>query len=433
MILEMENKMIIKINCKKLIYFQIIYNCFVKYLVIDLGLPSLLNYVTDLITIALFIFSLKNLDYKIPQRNAALNITFILLLCMTVSFFVDFTSFKFYLWSLRNIFRFYIFFFACIYNLDELDVFKIFELLEKILIINFAICAYEYFVEGVNYDFLGGSFGNGATGGNGPLNILMVVVTGYVLIQYVHNKKKWPEVMGIIIGCLAIAVVAELKFYFFEIIIAVVFVVGFVKHNFKMLATIGILCILGFLAVALYNRFYPNNAGFLSLEFIEDYALTRTYGSATDINRLTAIDVISETCFDGNLKEIWFGVGLGNGTSAQFDFLQSPFFIQFGDRIKYTWFTHATMFVEGGYIGLILYFAFYIVIAVKEMLASKNNLLMQLGLYCCIFSIIMVVYNQTMQVESMGYTMFALLAIPYIIDVSNRRKGQHEKSSYNYA
>lgn len=424
--------MIININCKKLIFFQIIYNCFVKYLVIDLGFPSLLNYVTDLITIALLIITLVNRNYKIPRRNAALNITFVLLVFMTISFFADCTSIRFYLWSLRNIFRFYVFFFACIYNLDESDIFKIFELLEKILIINFAICAYEYFIKNVNYDFLGGSFGNGSAGGNGPLNILMVVVTGYVLIQYVHNKKKWPEVMVIIVGCLAIAVVAELKFYFFEIIIAVLFVVGFVKHNFKMVATVGILCLLGFFAIGLYNRFYPNNAGFLSLEFIEDYAFTRTYGSATDINRLTAIDVISDSCFNGNLKDILFGVGLGNGTSAQFDFLKSPFFIQFGERIKYTWFTHATMFVEGGYVGLILYFAFYIVIAIKEVLETKNNILMQLGLYCCIFSIIMVVYNQTMQVESMGYTLFALLAIPYIIDISDRRKEQHEKSSYNY-
>ena len=61
MILEMENKMLMKINCKKLIYFQIIYNCFVKYLVIDLGFPSLLNYVTDLITVALFIFTIKKI------------------------------------------------------------------------------------------------------------------------------------------------------------------------------------------------------------------------------------------------------------------------------------------------------------------------------------------------------------------------------------
>ena len=68
----------------------------------------------------------------------------------------------------------------------------------------------------------------------------------------------------------------------------------------------------------------------------------------------------------------------------------------------------------------------------KQTLETKNNILMQLGLYCCIFSIIMVVYNQTMQVESMGYTLFALLAIPYIIDISDRRKEQHEKSSYNY-
>lgn len=420
--------MTIKINCKNLIYLQIIYNCFVKYLIVDLGLPSILNYFTDVITLLLFYMTLKKLDYKIPRRNLAINISILLLLCMTLSFFADISSFGLYVWSLRNIFRFYVFFFACIYSLDKFDIIKIFEILEKILIVNFVICAYEYFIEGTNYDFLGGSFGNGVAGGNGPLNMLMIVVSGYVLIQYVYKNKPLSEVLGIIMGCLAVAAVAELKFYFFEIIIAVIFVVGFVKHDMKMLATVCLLCCAGVAAIGVYNKLYPNNAGFLSMEFIEDYALTRTYGSSTDINRLTAISIISERCFTDNPKAIWFGLGLGNGTTAQFDFLNSPFYLQYGNRLKYTWFTHAYMFVEGGYIGLLLYVAFYIIIAIKAFLSSKDKskdkTLMHLCMFCTLFSIIMVIYNQTMQVEAMGYTLFALLAIPYIDTGSNIREGE---------
>ena len=422
--------MIVKINCKKLIFLQIIYNCFVKYLIVDLGLPSILNYFTDAVNIVLLYMTLKKLNYSIPRKNLAINIAVLLWLCMTLSFLADMSSFSLYVWSLRNIFRFYVFFFACIYSLDKKDIIVIFEILEKILIVNFIICAYEYFIEGTNYDFLGGSFGNGIAGGNGPLNMLMIVVSGYVLIQYVYKRKAISEVLGIIIGCLAIATVAELKFYFFEIIIAIVFVLGFVKHDMKMLATVCLLCCAGVVAIGVYNKLYPNNAGFLSMEFIVDYALTRTYGSSTELNRLTAISIISEKCFSDNPKAIWFGLGLGNGTTAQFDFLKSPFYLQYGDKLKYTWFTHAYMFVEGGYIGLFLYIAFYIIIAIKAFFASKSNMIMQLCLYCTLFSIIMVVYNQTMQVEAMGYTLFALLASPYI--GNNSRKEKYETESCNY-
>lgn len=422
--------MAVEINCKKLIYLQIVYNCFIKYLIVDLNFPSILNYFTDGITLLLLYMTLKKLHYRIPYRNSAINISILLLLCMTFSFFADLSSFSLYVWSFRNIFRFYIFFFVCIYSLDKYDIINIFELLEKVLIVNFVICAYEYFVEGTNYDFLGGSFGNGVAGGNGPLNMLMIVVSGYVLIQYVYKNKSLSEVIGIIVGCLAIAAVAELKFYFFEIIIAVFFVVGFVKHDMKMLATVSLLCCVGVVAIGFYTKLYPQNAGFLSIEFIEDYALRRTYGSATDINRLTAINIISERCFASMPKAIWFGLGLGNGTTSQFYFLKSPFFLRYGDRLKYTWFTHAYMFVEGGYIGLVLYVAFYAVIAVKAFLLSKDNMVMQLGLFCTLFSAIMVIYNQTMQIEAMGYTMFALLAIPYI-DAQPKTGDEYETESRN--
>ena len=104
--------MSVKINCKNLIFLQIIYNCFVKYLIVDLGLPSLLNYFTDLITLLLFYMTLKKLNFHIPRKNNAINVSLLLLLCMTLSFIADISSISLYVWSLRNIFRFYVFFFA---------------------------------------------------------------------------------------------------------------------------------------------------------------------------------------------------------------------------------------------------------------------------------------------------------------------------------
>lgn len=405
----------IKVSAKRLIYLQIIYNLIIKFLITDFHFPSLLNYGTDVINLLLFFEVWRNDGYGFKKKTV-FPIWFALLLFAegTISFLLDFSSPMLYVWSIRNVYRFFIFFYCCVRTLRCEDIPFIFSIFEKALIINGIVCIYEYFVRGINYDFLGGLFGNGVSGGNGPLNALMFIVCAYVIIEYVNKNKSIGELLIVLGICLFIAVVGELKFFFFELIIIIIYILAFVSKNFKMLVFVFTAIVVGIIAVNLYGKLYPNNAGFLSLDFIRDYAFERSYGSSTDINRLTAVQYIKDNIFKGNLKKIWIGLGIGNGETSQYSFLTSSFYSFYGDRIKYSWFSHAFMFVENGYIGLSLYFAFFVSIYIRAFRNMRNNKWMQLCSLIVLESIILIVYNQTLRIESMGYAMFLILAMPYL-------------------
>lgn len=398
-------------NLKSLIFIQIIYNCIIKFLIVDFNFPSFFNYISDIITILLLVILVVKSNWKIKKITP---LVFILLLFIinTISFILDFSSPFLFLWGFRNIYRFFLFFYCCTKILEYEDIFKIFNILEKILIINFIICVFEYFMRGIDYDFLGGLFGNGVEGGNAPLNILMIIVCSYSLILYFYKKKSLYEVGIISIFCFFIAIVAEMKIFFFEYIILFGYAVLFTKKNIRTLLFTIVIIIVGIFAIGIYEKLYSNNMDFLSLSFIEDYAFKRTYGGATDINRLSAISIINERIFKDNFKYKWIGLGLGNAETSSFSFLNSNFYNLYGERIKYNWFSHAFMYVESGYLGLLCYTSFFIKILIDSI--KKNNILYKLSGIISIISIIMIIYNNTLRVESMGYTLFTLLAIPYI-------------------
>ena len=408
-----------KFKLKYLIYVQIIYNCFVKFLIIDMNLPSMLNYVTDVITLMLLLGIYTNKGNKIPIiKVVPLLIAEGLFLLNFISFLIDFSSPILFIWGVRNVYRFFVFFYCCIYLLDIDDIYKIFEILEKVLIVNLILCLFEYFVNGVDFDFLGGLFGNGVEGGNGPLNALMIVVSIYVLIGFINKRKKLLDVVFIIGFSLIIAAIAELKMFFFEIILVVVLITIFIKRNVKLLFCVVTMFIIGSVAMSIYEEMYPTKSSFLSFDFIEEYASNTTYGGATDINRLSAIQIIDERIFNDNIKQRYIGVGLGNAEMSNYPILTSDFYEIYGKRIKYNWFSHAFAFVDGGYIGLSLYCLIFISIFIKNIKKNKEiqDNMIQVSLLCSAISMIFLVYNQTLRVESMGYCLFFIMSIPYIYD-----------------
>lgn len=412
----------IKLSAKNLILFQVIYNLIIKFFITDLHFPGLLNYGTDVINLLLFYCVLRKDEYTLKNHNLLpLKIVALLWLEGSISFILNVSSPLLYIWSLRNVYRFYVFFYCCIRTLKVKDIVTVFDILEKFLFINGVVCLFEYFVRGVDYDFLGGLFGNGIAGGNGPLNVLMFIVCSYVIFEYMNKSKSIIELACVIGICLFIAVVGEIKFFFFELILIVIYYVVVVKKNLKMVMFCLAAIVAGIVAMSVYVKIYPNNAGFLSLSFIQDYGLERTYGSSTDINRLSAISYIRDNIFKNDFLKTWLGIGMGNGETAQFSFLTSPFFAEYGDRIKYNWFSHAFMFVENGYIGVALYFGFFISVFWHSLKKIKENKWMQLCTLIIIEVIILVVYNQTLRVETMGYILFLIISMPYLKQNENER------------
>lgn len=407
-----------KISAKTFIYCQIVYNCIIKFFVIDLHFPSAFNYVSDILTIAALFMVLKKNHFGIHRRSPYAPIRFatLLLFVATLSAFLN-ANFSpiLYIWSLRNNYRIFIFFYCCCEALGEEDIHNIFKILEKILYMNIVVCVYEYFIRGMEYDFLGGLFGNGIQGGNGPLNALMIIVCAYLIVEFINkNKSIWNLLFGIG-GCLFIATVGELKVFYFEIVLLVVLICVFVTHNIRMAVFITAIIVIGVIGMGFYVKLYPHRAGFLSLAYIQDYSKNNSYGVSTEINRLTAINIIGTNYFDLNWKKLLFGLGMGNGEfSSQYSFLTSEFYRMYSSRLRYDWFVHSFMFVESGYIGLTLYILSYISVMVKAWWDRKDNMINQIAMISIAFLVIMIFYNQVLRIESVCYMAAFVMAIPYI-------------------
>lgn len=417
-----------KIKVKDLIYFQIIYNCFIKLFISDFHFPGILNYVTDFINILLFIVVILNIksgiykNMKIPPLKWAI----MLLILNLISFVIDFSNPALFIWGFRNIYRFFVFFFSCIYVLNMDDVKKIFNLLYKIFLINIVICLFEYFVRGIKFDNLGGIFGNNVVGGNGPLNVLLVLIDIYVFVMYVKKEKSFLELILTLGISLIIASLAELKILYFEIIILVILMCTLIKRNIKMILIVGVISIVGVGALSIFNKLYPKKAGFLSLDFIEKYALTDTYGEGTGINRFSAISIINENFFRNNYKYKLIGMGLGNAEVSQFSGLTSKFYNLYGSSFKYNWFSHSFMYLESGYIGLAFYIIFFLNIMYDSFKLKNENKYVTISFLFTFFCLVFIVYNQCLRIETMAYTSFFVLAIPYIYLKSKYNKKNKE-------
>lgn len=423
-----------KLNLKYLIYFQIIYNFFLKFFISDFGIPSILNYVTDIITIILFLGVICNKKKKNikSQKISPLIFVYIFFIINLISFLLDFSNPLLFIWGFRNLYRFFMFFYSCIYLLTKEDISKILQICQKVFIINFIICMYEYFLKGIKYDDLGGIFGNHIIGGNGPLNVFLILMIICTLVEYIHNKKSLTYLIFILLSSILIASFAELKVVFFEIILVFILIPIFLKRNYKIIITMILIILVGVIGLKSYIALYPERADFISIDYVEKYALNDSYGEESTINRFSAITYIEKNIFKKNIKYKTIGLGLGNAERSQFKFLTSNFYKKYGNLLKYDWFSHAFMFIETGYIGLLTYILFFIKIGYDSYQRIKEDYLYNITFLFSIFCLIFFVYNQTLRLETMGYTIFFILSIPYILKKKKYKGANSYGFIYNY-
>lgn len=413
---------------KKLIYLEIIYNCFIKFLVTDFHFPGALNYVSDLILIALVLSVLYESDFELNLDNSPLLISLVLLAAGTVSSLLSYEgTVLLYAWSFRNTFRLFVFFYCCCEALDMEDLKNLFGILTIILYMNIGICAYEYFVRGMEYDFLGGTFGNGVEGGNGPLNALMIVSVTYLIIEYINKRRSIFQLLFGIGGSLFIATVGELKIFYFELILLIFLVSIFVTKNMRMVVFLSAAILIGVIGMSFYVKLYPHRAGFLSLAFVKQYSRAETYGVDSHINRLSAIRYIWRDYFEGDLKKVLFGLGMGNGEVSAHGALTSPFYRVNGATLRYDWFSHAFIFVEFGITGLILYISFFASSMLKALRNMAGQPVVQAGFINIVFIIMMIFYNQVLRIESFCYLAAFVTAVPVL---AARAKSSQNNMSY---
>lgn len=383
-----------------------------------LGLPWALRYVIDLAWLVL----LAAMAFR--RRNRGKKVSFLLLWVLlffaysAISYLPLYQSAMYYLWGIRNNFRFFVAFFAFIAILKARDVEDYFKLFDILFWINMIVSLLQYFYFEISGDHLGGIFGS-ETGTNAYTNIFFLILLTKDILLYLEKREKLAKLMIRLAAMLILAALAEIKFFFVGIIFVFALSILFTRFTWRKLWVILGGLVLISAGVAILVLVYPDSEGFLSLEFLLDYGTSDDgYTSSGDLNRLNAIPRINELWLKTPWKRL-FGLGLGNCDTSSFDFLNTPFYEAYG-TMHYTWISYAMMYLECGWIGLIFYFGFFVLVylairRIEKRCAGVVKTYCRMGRILALMCMIIAIYNSSLRTEA-GYMMYFALAVPFTMN-----------------
>lgn len=412
-------------NADTLIWFQIYYNIFVKFAIHNFKMPTVLNYVSDTITIILF-FVLLTGKKKIKITRQSICMCVVCALFFTwgyISLVLNGGNLLLYLWALRNYGRFFLWFFCCIHLLDfskwETHITK----LHYILYFNMMLMVFQYFVQNERMDYLNGFFGR-YVGGNSAINTFIVALTAENIAALLSKKREFKKVLINILIMLVTCALNEIKIYFLELIMIVIIALLIDSKNtathlfrfFKILVGFTLLAILG---VFVFICLYPDFAENLNIEYFIYYS-TRSFNSSTLIyhkgipvvNRLTVYHIVNKYFLKDVISKI---CGLGMGAADTSVYISNTFYHSYAP-VSYSAFLYGLIFLENGIIGLSIYISFFLYVICESMRKKKSCF----GKYERIISgtvaslgIVMGIYNSALKIESSGYMFFVFLSIMF--------------------
>lgn len=404
---------------KKVIIFQIVYIMIVQFLVSEFHWPSFICYLPDFLNVLLFVFLIiqKN-PLNVVRRlkgQVVLNSLYLLSVILLIGCIINFVPIKLTFWAIRNTYRFFIFFIACIFVLDSEDIDFIFKILVSLQIPNFILSIFQFFVQGKEQDFLGGIFGI-SVGCNASTNVYFCVILIWVIVRYIYKKEKITMVIWISISTLVIAALAELKIFFIEFLVIVVLAILFSKPSIRkykimMFSIIGL-----FVGLYLFQKVFPDAyETLINLNKAIEYNTTVIWGY--NISRIGAFRQINELFFHNNIIKNLFGMGFGNCEYSSIEFLTSEFYKMYGSY-HYRWFAHQMWFIECGYLGFSAFVFFFISILIwgkklKNVMKEKHEYLVFLTIFI-IITIPGLWYNAAIRTD-IAYLTFFALAAPFVV------------------
>lgn len=394
---------------RRLVIAQIILCSVLGYLTVNLGFPSLLNYMTDVLSVSAVLFALL----RIRKEGIRINLGAIpalllgLFLVGSASALLNGVAPILYVWSLRTFFRVFAILFAGAVLLKKSDIDTVCNIMFGVLAVNVILCSYQYFFEHLHGDYVSGLFGR-----NAALNVHLVIVSILALFRTRNGQKKFFPVVCILIACCYLAAIAELKFYFVELVVVLILSLLVQKPSFKNLAVAAIVLALMAYFITLLGEMYPLFADFFSPESMLEYAETN-YGGGETVSRLNAVGIIDSSFMPNFLTEA-IGLGFGSGQNTQF--FSSPLYSKYGEIYNWSWFSHASIFLETGYVGLLLYTFVYVALCVvfwkNKRETPGKEWLMRCGVIFCIMCLILLFYNSTLIGEPACYLVGVFLALP---------------------
>lgn len=393
-------------------------------LVYTLHFPRVLLYVDDVLNCILFIFALYE-KRKVSQYCGPI-ITIMVLYCVFGAIGAVLTGEKLLIlaWGYRNVVRYFIYFYTCVVCLKKSDIFVVLRVVQIIFWISLPLCIYERFM--VTYsaatiigDMVGGLFWN-FSGSNLPLNLVLCLTLIYVSNKYFSGESGILSFILTLSAAIFMSAAAELKVFIFEIVIILLGCMFGNKISLKnfLIVVIGAAALMFsssyFVALNARGSGYADN---YTLQGYIDYATRTTgYDGVGDLNRFGGIGVISDTIFHNDPLKLLFGIGLGNADYTSF--FTSQFYSIYA-WMHYQWFHSVWIFIENGYVGVILYLAIIFVTWLHAGRYIEKGSLRTLIRVIDIVAFVMFFYNITLRVEPSAYLYMMFFAVPYIVALDN--------------
>lgn len=381
-----------------------------------LHFPDFIKYIIDVAWVFLLATLAVN-RFRIRKTVSKLSVLIVLMFVFSLAgMLLEYQSLVYYLWGLRNNARFFVFFLSCVAFLKMDSAKRCIQVLDKLYMVNFVVVLFQYFVMQKQQDHLGGIFGV-SKGCNAYTNIFMIILVTWHMVLYMNGKEKAATSLSRCVIALLVAALAELKFFFVEIIVALALVAIMTKFSArKVWMAIGAL-IVAAIGVNLLVNLVPQYASWLNLEKWWTSATAKTgYTNTGDMNRFTAITISWNRFLDTGLRKL-FGLGLGNCERADgIAFLTTPFY-QAHRNLHYDWFSSSFMLLETGAIGLALYLLFFVQVFFSANREEKKHTsdpeFFQLAKTMAVMCPLLIIYDASMRTEA-AYIMYFVLALPFV-------------------
>lgn len=398
---------------------------FFSFLMDFLGLPGIVKYSVDVSWLLAFAFLFLR-KYVLLNRRVAPFVLFvgIWFLYVTVVYLFRYQSIFYYLWGMRNNFRFYIAFFAFATILDEDIVSSCLKFVDILFWVNVAVSFVQFFLLGYQQDYLGGIFGV-ERGCNAYSSILFALVLTKSILLYMNGKEGTISCILKCAAALVLSAMAEIKFFFVLFVLILIVASVLTKFSWRKVVVFVVVALLIMFAGSILTVIFGNHEE-LTLKRIFDLATSSNYATAEDLGRFTAIPVISK-----NFLTTWwqrlFGMGIGNCDTSAFAICNTPFFRNY-EYLHYNWFSSAMLFLETGYIGLTMNLGFFVmcfVLAFKRFRQDKTLLYPKMAMVFAVVCVILTFYNSALRKE-VGYLAYFVLSLPLVSTKSTPEKSISE-------
>lgn len=417
-----------KIKISTLVEWQLYIVMVIEMLISLFHIPSAARYLLDVNMLLLISISLvlilssalkKRVTTRIYNDYVVIKHYIIIYMCLFVSIAI-FTNVPFgqILWAVRNNYFFIFYFFICVMYLSKSDCDRIMKRFVNLQIVNVVAAAFEYFVLHARNDYLGGMFGT-SQGCNGYLNVYLVIICAYVLTQYLNGKASLIRVLLIFGSSLLLAAISELKIFYIELIVIIIFAVLLNANMVKGIIAIAVGAFGLIIGLNILSSINPQ-----SMEYLSSFDALFEYGSRSDfgygdvrIARLTAITQINNMFFGDNFWNKLFGYGLGAcEESATFSFCNSSFADRYGS-LGYRNITSSMNYLETGMIGLVMFLFIFVLIFVIIQMSKKrlreNEYIGTFVQVIAVLTIFICFYNSTIRRE-IAYMTFFVFAYYFI-------------------